>query len=66
LGKGIAGIETRLSNEINVISVVPQNNVLGTLVYLVYVNNIWRNIHWSIKLFADDSIIYRKENKNDK
>ena len=33
----------------------------------MYVNNIWRNIDSSIRLFADDCIIYRKiTNKNDK
>jgi len=26
----------------------------------VYVNDIWRNIDSSIRLFADDCIIYRK------
>jgi hypothetical protein len=32
----------------------------------VYVNDIWRNIDSSIRLFADDCIIYRKiTNKND-
>jgi len=39
---------------------------LGPLLFLVYVNNIWRNIDSSIRLFADDCIIYRKiTNKND-
>jgi hypothetical protein len=32
----------------------------------VYVNEVWRNIDSSIRLFADDCIIYRKiTNKND-
>ena len=32
----------------------------------MYVNNIWRNIDSSIRLFADDPITYRKiTNKND-
>jgi hypothetical protein len=32
----------------------------------VYVNDIWRNINLSIRLFADICIIYRKiTNKND-
>ena len=31
-----------------------------------YVNDIWRNVDASIRLFADDCIIYRKiTNKND-
>ena len=28
--------------------------------FLVYVNDIWRNIDSKIRLFADDCIIYRK------
>jgi len=32
----------------------------------MYVNDIWRNTDSSIRLFADDGIIYRKvTNKND-
>jgi len=32
----------------------------GPATVLVYVNDIWRNIDFSITLFADDFIIYRK------
>jgi len=45
---------------------VPQGNALGPLLFLVYINDIWRNVDSSIRLFADDSTIYRKiTNKND-
>ena len=38
---------------------------MGPLLFLVYVNYIWRNIDSSIRLFADDCIMYRKTtNKN--
>jgi hypothetical protein len=47
-------------------SVVSQGTVLGPLLFLVYVNGIWRNIDWSVRLFADRCIIYRKmRNIND-
>jgi len=36
------------------------NYYLGPLLFLAYVNNIWRNIDSKIRLFADDCIIYRK------
>jgi hypothetical protein len=39
---------------------VPQGSVLGPLLFLAYVNDIWRNIESKITLFTDDCIIYRK------
>jgi len=33
---------------------------LGHLLFLVYVNDIWRNTESIIRLFADDCIIYKK------
>jgi hypothetical protein len=39
---------------------VPQGSVLGPLLFLAYVNDIWRNIESKIRLFTDDCIIYRK------
>ena len=35
-------------------------SVLGPLLFLAYVNDIWRNTESNIRLFADDCIIYRK------
>ena len=39
---------------------VPQGSVLGPLLFLAYVNHIWRNIESKIGLSADDCTIYRK------
>jgi hypothetical protein len=45
---------------------VPQGCVLGPVMFIAYVNDIWKNINASIRLFADDCIIYRKiTSKND-
>ena len=50
----------QLCKEIKATSGVPQESVLGPLLFLVYVNDIWRNNDSSIRFFADDCIIYRK------
>jgi len=48
------------SNQINVTSGVPQGSVLGPVLFLLYINDINHNINSNIKLFADDSVVYRE------
>ena len=43
-----------LSEEIRVMSGVPQGSILGPLLFLAYVNDIAKNIESNIRLFADD------------
>jgi len=50
----------QLSKEVRVTSGVPQGSVLSPLLFLAYVNDIWRNIESIIRLCADDCVIYRK------
>ena len=46
--------------------VLPQGTVIGPLVFLLYVNDIGAKVspHTSIKLFADDCLLYRTINSD--
>jgi hypothetical protein len=48
-----------MTDEVRVTTGVPQGSVLGPLLILAYINDIWRNIESKIRLFADDCTIYR-------
>ena len=53
-----------LSDIRNVTYGVPQGSVLGPILFLQYINDSNENVQSSIRLFADDSIIYRRINSN--
>ena len=53
-------MDGKLSEEVRVTSGVRQGSVLGPLLSLAYVNDIWRIMESTIRLFADDCVIYRK------
>ena len=52
-------VEGYHSSPINVTSGLPQGSVLAPLLFLCYINDLPANIDSSIKLYADDVLIYR-------
>ena len=54
-------IDNTFSSLTSVTSGVPQGTVLGPTLFLIYINDIIDNIHYSnIRLFADDIILYKQ------
>jgi len=52
-------LDRQLSEEVRGKSGLLQGSELGPLVFLAYVNDIWRNNESIIWLFTDDCIIHR-------
>jgi ribonuclease P/MRP protein subunit RPP40 len=58
-------VDGEASDSVHVDSGVPQGTVLGPLMFLLYINDIGSNINSTIKLFADDCLLYRVINSTD-
>jgi hypothetical protein len=53
-------VDGHLYDEVRVMLGVPQVSALGPLLFLAYVNNIWRDTDTNIWLSADDCMIAMK------
>ena len=51
-------VDGEKSRSVKVKSGVPQGTVVDPLMFLLYINDIGENIGSSVRLFADDSLIY--------
>ena len=52
-------VNNSYSKWIPVTSGVPQGTILGTLLFLIYINNITDSLNCTCRLFADDCILYK-------
>jgi len=51
-------VEGASSDELEVTSVVPQGSVLGPCLFLYYIDDIAEGLSSTVRLFADDTVIY--------
>ena len=58
-------LEGEISEELSVASGVPQGSVLGSILFLLYTNDLPENIHSKVRLFADDTAVYLALGKQD-
>ena len=52
-------VEGESSAEARVKSGVPQGSVLGPLLFLIFINDLSENTTSTVRLFADDCVMYR-------
>ena len=50
---------------VNVTSGVPQGTILGTILFLIYINDIADNLRCKCRLYADDCVLYDEVNSID-
>ena len=52
-------LDSQASDPVPVLSGVPQGSVLGRVLFLIFINDLLDNIRSSVRLFADDCVLYR-------
>ena len=58
-------VDGEASSFVKVTSGVPQGTVLGPLMFLLFINDIHENLDSTLRLFADDALLYRSINTSD-
>jgi len=54
-------LEGHISRRADILCGVPQGSILGPLLYLIYVNDIYNSCNGNILSFADDTTVYVSE-----
>ena len=57
-------IDGQASDWVEIEAGVPQGSILGPLLFLVYINDLVEEVDSNIKIFADDTFIFRKADQN--
>ena len=52
-------LDGQASDPVPVLSGVPQGLVLGPVLFLIFINDLLDNIRSSVRLFANDCVLYR-------
>ena len=55
-------LDGQASDPVPVLSGVPQGSVLGPVLFLIFINDLLDNIRSSVRLFADDCVLYKNIN----